>query len=278
MLNQSNLFEVSQTTKIMLSGNLRYKALTEAQRPFVRAYIAAHDDNYGKITNKDWMDHARKHKGVSRYRAYVILKKEPVPVWTALREVLHLTGEIAEQYGALALYTAGLQIYEGAMSGERTTRILTSIELEIMRECVPSLSPAQLIGFTSTVSKGNQTSGTVAGRGDPHVMATNAAAIIKGLQAQMDLARGENRSGADGYSGDGSGIVSDFVQDQENNSEDIRENSEDSRNEGGKADSADDKQDDKQAISVGNEAAADSADMTGEMEYPVATAANDRED
>ena len=213
MSNQPVLFETSQTESL-LSANERYQQLTDAQQALVRAYINAHDQAGGRITKTQWVAYAQKHEGISRSRAYEMMKDEPVAIHGAIREALQLVGDTTAQYGALALYAAGLQIYEGIMSGTRNTRNLTSVELGIMRECVSSLNPAQLIGFSSTDSKGNQTQGAVAGRGDPSDMASNAASIVKGMQAQMDLAGGGNRSGSDADSGDGSDVSPDSVQNE----------------------------------------------------------------
>ncbi len=133
------------------------------------------------------------------------------------------------------------------MSGNRDTRHLTSVELGIMRECVSSLNPAQLIGFSTTDSKGNQTQGAVAGRGDPSEMASNAAEIVKGMQAQMDLAGGENRSDSDGDSGDVSGVASDFVQGSEGVDESGREDGREDGSDAASGGSDDDCKDDEAA-------------------------------
>ena len=182
----------------------------------MRSYIDAHAERGGRITKTEWIEHAQKEKGISRSRAYEIIKEEPVALQAAIREALQLVGETAAQYGALALYASGLKIYQDIMDGQRTTKSLTSTELGIMRECVSSLTPAQMIGFSMTDSRGNTTQGAVAGRrgSSQDDVASQAAQVVQGLRQTMDSVEGGNRNGSDAQSGDGSDVSPDSVQNE----------------------------------------------------------------
>lgn len=193
MANQPKLFETSQTAQ-MLSGLSAYQALTERQQDVVRAYIDAHGECAGRIRQKEWLAKAQEY-GVSRSRFYEILKEAPQNIWAAITAALQYTGEQAAQYGALALYTAGLRLYEQIMAGERTTSALTSVELGIMKECVNSLSPARVMAFAAKDGSGRSVQGAVAkgsgGQQDNQDLESQAASIVGALQAEIGLRGGD---------------------------------------------------------------------------------------
>ncbi len=213
MPKQPQLFETSQTETI-LHQLQSYQELTDRQGEIVRAYIEAHEDHGGRITKDDWRKKA-KEIGVSKTRFYEILNEAPQAIWATISEALQYVGENAAQYGALALYAAGLRLYEQIAAGERATKDLTSVELGIMKECVQSLNPARLMAFSVQDNQGNTTQGAVAGRaknGDVGAIADQAATVASALRAELGPGGGADGTGGEAESEDGAGSPSESVQ------------------------------------------------------------------